>query len=378
MNGRLNHLFEAAAVPVSDPVELLPTAFKELGLASEELQVAIEELEQQNQELVRLQTQVSAERDRYRELFDSAPDVYLITSLDGIIQEANRAAISFLNVAQRFLLGKPLFTFIPPEHRLTFRQKLLEISQTGRSQNWELLLQLREAGSFPVTATVSTVVSSRDKPACLQWVIRQMPNYLAPNAYQQGQNSSQFNLPIHKYMKGELIPCKLEAIWQVQQGLVKLSTFTDNGEEVLIGIAGPSIPFGVGLTSLQTYQATALSDEVQLVSVAWQDIEAIPELAQSLLSQVSQRLQQAERFLSTSGRRRVQDRLYHFLLLLKQEIGEPVSNGTRLQVRLTHEDLANCCCTTRVTVTRILGKLQQQGKITLDPKHYIVLHDKEL
>jgi CRP-like cAMP-binding protein len=104
----------------------------------------------------------------------------------------------------------------------------------------------------------------------------------------------------------------------------------------------------------------------------------VPDLASSLLSSVSQRLQQAEKLLSVSGRRRVQDRLYHFLLLLKQEVGQPVSNGTRIQARLTHEDLANACCTTRVTVTRILGKLQQQGKITLDSKHHIIVHDDRL
>lgn len=375
LNGRINRLYEAAGVPEPDPAELLPTAFKELGVASEELQVAIEELQQQNQELLRLQTQLSAERDRYREVFESAPDIYLITNLDGIIQEANRAAASFLNVAQRFLLGKPLVTFISPEHRLAFRQKLLQISQAGRSQECQLSIQPREADGFTVTATVSMVTSPRDELCCLQWLIRRLPDGVAPQTYLPQHSSSSSNLPIHKYMKGELIPCKLEALWQVKKGLVKLNTFAENGEEVFIGIAGPSLPFGPGLTSLQTYQATALTDEVELVSIAWQDIAAIPELAQSLLSQVSQRLQQAEQFLAVCGQRRVQDRLHHFLRLLKQEVGQPVSNGTRIQVRLTHEDLANACCTTRVTVTRILGKLQQQGKITLDPKHYIILHD---
>ncbi|MEG4231635.1 helix-turn-helix domain-containing protein [Microcoleus sp. Pol11C3] len=30
---------------------------------------------------------------------------------------------------------------------------------------------------------------------------------------------------------------------------------------------------------------------------------------------------------------------------------------------MTHQDLANAICTTRVKVTRMLGKLQQQGLI---------------
>ncbi|HEY9747608.1 MAG TPA: helix-turn-helix domain-containing protein [Allocoleopsis sp.] len=378
MNGRLSRLYEAANESTSAPLELLPTAFKELGVASEELQVAIEELQHQNHSLLHLQDQLAAERDRYRELFDLVPNAYLITSFDGTIQEANRSAASLLNVAQRFLMGKPILNFVLPEYRPMFRQQMLQMPQMERSQEWELPIQPREASAFVVSATVCTVTHLSGERSCLQWMMQRRPEQLEPQTSLRMPPIQQPNGPVHKYVKGEIIPCKLDAIWQVQQGLVKLNTFSDNGEEVLIGIAGPSAPFGPGLTSLPTYQATALSDEVELASIAWQHLLATPELTQSLLTQVNQRLQQAEQFLSISGRRRVQDRLHHFLLLLKKEMGQPVSNGTRIQIRLTHEDLANACCTTRVTVTRILGKLQQQGKITLDPKHYIILHDDKL
>jgi len=378
MNGRLTRLYETVNGSTPDSIDVLPTACKELGLASEELQGAIEELQHQNQELLNLQAQLVAERDRYRKLFDAASDVYLVTNFEGVIQEANRAASSLLNVAQRFLSGKPIFSFVASAQRQLLRQQLLELQQLERSQVWEVPLQPRDSDKITVTATVAAMPDSQGKSSCFQWIIRPLPDRTQSTAYLQGHNGSQSSSPVYKYVKGEIIPCKLDAIWQVQQGLVKLNTFSENGEEVLIGIASPSLPFGPGLTSLQTYQATALSDEVELVSVAWREIATVPDLASSLLSSVSQRLQQAEKLLAVSGRRRVQDRLYHFLLLLKQEVGQPVSNGTRIQARLTHEDLANACCTTRVTVTRILGKLQQQGKITLDSKHHIIVHDDRL
>jgi CRP-like cAMP-binding protein len=79
--------------------------------------------------------------------------------------------------------------------------------------------------------------------------------------------------------------------------------------------------------------------------------------------------------LAIAGRRRVQDRFQELLVLLKQEIGQPVADGVRLSVRFTHEELASACCTTRVTVTRLMGNLQQQGKICLDSKHHIILKD---
>jgi CRP-like cAMP-binding protein len=98
-----------------------------------------------------------------------------------------------------------------------------------------------------------------------------------------------------------------------------------------------------------------------------------PELKQRLLPQISKRLKQTELLLAVYGQTRVPDRLYSLLELLKQEIGQPVANGTRLSVRLTHEELATACCTTRVSITRLLTQLQQQKKLSLDSQHHLIL-----
>ncbi len=84
---------------------------------------------------------------------------------------------------------------------------------------------------------------------------------------------------------------------------------------------------------------------------------------------------QTESFLFIAGRRRVKERLQHLLLLLKQEIGQPVANGTRLSIRLTHEEIASACCTTRVTITRLMSTLHKQGFISFDSKNHIIIND---
>jgi CRP-like cAMP-binding protein len=73
------------------------------------------------------------------------------------------------------------------------------------------------------------------------------------------------------------------------------------------------------------------------------------------------------------GYRRVEERLRHLLMLLKQEVGQAQANGTRLGVRLTHQQLANAIGTTRVTVTRLLSQLQEEGWLTIDSTRHIVL-----
>jgi CRP-like cAMP-binding protein len=104
------------------------------------------------------------------------------------------------------------------------------------------------------------------------------------------------------------------------------------------------------------------------------EIEASPQLSHELLPQMVRRLRQMEAILAIAGQRRVDDRLYQLLLLLQQEFGQPVVEGTRLNIRLTHQDIANAICTTRVTVTRMLGKLKQQGLISRDGDRHLVLN----
>jgi CRP-like cAMP-binding protein len=89
-------------------------------------------------------------------------------------------------------------------------------------------------------------------------------------------------------------------------------------------------------------------------------------------------MRQTEALLAIAGLKRVEDKLHHLLQLLKQEMGEPVAEGTRLGIRLTHQNLANAIGTTRVTVTRLLGEFQRQGLISFDSdRHLIINHSRE-
>src|SRR5262245_15130376 len=99
-----------ATEPAQEP-GILPELLEDLQVALEELHVAEEEQHQQNEALAAARLTAEAERQRYQELFDFAPDGYLVTDADGIIQEANRAAAALLGVPQPHLLDKSLTGF---------------------------------------------------------------------------------------------------------------------------------------------------------------------------------------------------------------------------------------------------------------------------
>jgi CRP-like cAMP-binding protein len=177
---------------------------------------------------------------------------------------------------------------------------------------------------------------------------------------------------LYPYSSGQAIRMAPHEIWIVCRGVVQLSTLYPNGDEALLGLAGPSMPFGLPFTLAHPYQATALS-AVDLMRLTIAEVEQSPTLTKGILRHINRRLRQTEAILALVGHRRVRDRLCHLLLLLQQEIGAPTATGTRLSVRLTHQHLANAIGTTRVTVTRLLGQLREEGWLNIDRDHHIVM-----
>ncbi|KZL51846.1 transcriptional regulator [Nodularia spumigena CENA596] len=375
LHSRLADLYQTASVLPWIPPELLPQAFKELYSTSKMVQLAAEELYLQNEELIETRNWLEAERQRYQDLFEFAPDGYLVTNTEGIIQEANLAAAQLLNVSRQLLVGKPIVNFVRLEEREPFRSELSQLRQSDRVRELVVRLQQNNGESFDAALTVAVVRNQQGNANSLRWLLRNINERQQKKTELINNNSDLIEeRPVHKHTKGETIPLNPLVVWYVRQGLVKLNTFCETGEEILIGLATQDMVFGSNMTSLPIYQATALCD-VELSSIYVAEIAVNPMLSHILLPKINQRLQQTESFLVIAGKRRVEERLYHLLQLLKQQIGEPVREGIRLSVRLTHEDIASACCTTRVTITRLMGKLQQQGLISFDSKKYILLKE---
>ncbi|MDJ0729697.1 MAG: Crp/Fnr family transcriptional regulator [Crocosphaera sp.] len=177
---------------------------------------------------------------------------------------------------------------------------------------------------------------------------------------------------LHFYERAENIPLVKEGIWQVYRGIAQLSQLSPQGEDILLGWAQPGTFFGSWLTSVDSYQVRGLSD-LYLKWYAVEDLSNSAELSQMAFTQLARRMRQTEALLAISGLKRVEDRLQQLLCLLKQELGETTEAGTRIKVRLTHQNLASAIATTRVTVTRLLGEFQRQGWLSFDSDRHIII-----
>jgi PAS domain S-box-containing protein len=375
LHKQLADLYQTASVLPWIPPDLLPQAFKELYSNSKMVQLAAEELYQQNEELLQTRTQLEAERLHYYNLFEFAPDAYFVTNSEGIIQEANLAAAKLLNTTKQTLFSQSMINFIRIEERESFRSELTQLFQSDRGKELVLRLQPDDAEPFDAALTVAVVRNQHGKPTSLRWLLRQInQHHLNDLGLINREEYLSQDRPIYTYTKGEYIPLNPLVIFYICQGLVKLNTFCETGEEILVGLATPQMVFGSSMTSLPIYQATALSD-VKLVSIHLTEVAVNPILSNILSPKINQRLKQTESLLVIFGTRKVEDRLYHLLQFFKQEIGEPVAEGTRLNLRFTHEEIASACGTTRVTITRLIGKLQQQGVISFDSKKHMIVRE---
>jgi PAS domain S-box-containing protein len=169
---RVDALQRRTAAGPAQAESYLRDAIEELHTSLEELQAADEEIRQQNEDLAGAYLAVEAERQRYEELFEFAPDGYLVTDVDGNIREANRAAAALLGVSQDYLVGKPLTVFVAPEALRAFRARLAEAAQQRPGRLWDTRLQRRGSGPFDAALSVAPVQPAPGKVSGLRWLLR--------------------------------------------------------------------------------------------------------------------------------------------------------------------------------------------------------------
>lgn len=78
------------------------------------------------------------------------------------------------------------------------------------------------------------------------------------------------------------------------------------------------------------------------------------------------------------GYKTVDIMLIKLLAWLSKRFGREVEQGRLIDMRLTHEDIADLLGSTRVTITRILKQLEEDGLIHRLRLHRIVLREEEV
>lgn len=171
-----------------------------------------------------------------------------------------------------------------------------------------------------------------------------------------------------------------ERVYFLMKGAVKLSRVYEAGEEITVALLRENSVFGVlslitGQRADRFYHAVAFTP-VELLSVPIEQVEKAlkdnPELSMIMLQGLSSRILQTEMMIETLAHRDMGSRLVSFLLILCRDFGVPAQDGITIDLKLSHQAIAEAIGSTRVTVTRLLGDLRQDNMISIHKKKITV------
>ncbi|MBW4520238.1 MAG: PAS domain S-box protein [Scytolyngbya sp. HA4215-MV1] len=156
---------------------------KLLSIVLEELAIVLEELTVQQEQLALTRQTLEQERQRYWELFEFAPDGYLVTDTRGVIQQANRMAAALLGVQPPFLVGKPLIVFVAKPDRRAFHTRLNQPEALLQRHYWELWLKPRQGDLFLAVVATSAIYNLQQQIVGWRWLLSDLTR--APHSEDQ-------------------------------------------------------------------------------------------------------------------------------------------------------------------------------------------------
>jgi CRP/FNR family transcriptional regulator len=180
-----------------------------------------------------------------------------------------------------------------------------------------------------------------------------------------------------------------EFMYIILVGKVKAVQTTEEGKEIILAIHQADEFFGeISLIDGKTSSATVIAIEDSLVAIIskknfYSLLLSQRKVLESLLQILCVRLREAWKRIHILNFRDAQQRIRMLFVILSSDSGERTPEGVVLNVKLTHQEIADMAGLTRETVTRELNKLRKKGEIgvqkkiiRLNPKFFAALQSR--
>jgi CRP-like cAMP-binding protein len=167
-----------------------------------------------------------------------------------------------------------------------------------------------------------------------------------------------------------IVSCDAGRLFRVVRGVVRTLTYLDDGTPVVFGLWGPGDAVGGMLSHVTPYYIESFTPVEGTLFIP-SDETAIANLTKRYLQQV-------EELMVIRSHKTMDIRLIRLLSWISRRFGENDIQGNLINLRLTHQDLAELLGTTRVTVTRTLGQIEDKGFIKRLPLGRIILKEADI
>jgi CRP/FNR family transcriptional regulator len=155
----------------------------------------------------------------------------------------------------------------------------------------------------------------------------------------------------------------------IKAGRVKLSKLLEDGTELTLDIRKPGDFLGEYIFNDDfNYPVSAWSMEETVVCSFTKDrfeklVLEYPNIGLQVIKNLSGRIAQLTDRVGAMSQTHLEERLYSVLLNVAREHGEKKEEGYVIQFPLTHEDLGFLIGAHRVSITRVMKRLKDSGKI---------------
>lgn len=163
----------------------------------------------------------------------------------------------------------------------------------------------------------------------------------------------------------DYIPLEEDILWQIERGVVRTLTWSEDGVQMLLGFWTTGDIIGTPVSTIKSYGVECMS----MVAVKMVPRDSWNQTYKTMMGQ----LKRSEELLCILNGRSMRLRLRQFLAWLSARFGSPFEHGILINLKLTHQDIADSIGSTRVTVTRLLSELKKEDLISIYKNHFIVL-----
>lgn len=170
-----------------------------------------------------------------------------------------------------------------------------------------------------------------------------------------------------------------EFMYGVIEGEVKAFRVSEDGRETILALRGEGKSFGeMSMIDGKTAPAAvAATEDSQVAVISRTDFNEListqKKITFKLLEILSSQIRDGIRMQELMNQKNASERVRMLLTTLAEERGDKTTEGVVIEVKLTHQRIADMTGLTRESVTRTLDKWKKRGYITMDAHKHIIL-----
>jgi len=195
-------------------------------------------------------------------------------------------------------------------------------------------------------------------------------------------NAIRGKIVMRNYKKNETILYEEntnEYMYIILDGETKVIQTTSEGKDIMVTMHQTGDFFGeLSLIDGKTAPAAVLATrDSSAALISKKDFYSIlynqNKVLKNLLLIMCARLRESQQKIKMLNFNNAAQRIKMLFLMLSETFGEKKAEGTLLQIRLIHQDIADMTGLSRETVTRIIDKLRKNGEIEILKNRHILL-----